>query len=514
MAHNTLSRRNVVAGIAATTALAGLPNAALARKPKLQLEATTREVEVNGKLVKRLAVVGPDGPEGLRLKRGDDFAVRLTNRLDSETLIHWHGLILPPSQDGVPGISAPAIPPGGFAEYDFPLVQAGTYWMHSHVGFQEQLGLAMPLILEDPDDPLADLQEVVLFLEDFTFTDLYEILKDLQMSGKPNMPSAQGAAMFSHGAAMSSHQHTMPAGGAAKADGMKMDGMKMDGAKTEGVKMGAMEAMPIHPNDVDFDAYLANSRTLRDPQVVKVERNGRVRVRIINGSASTNFFVSVGGRPARLIAVDGEPVEPVDDTVFPIAIAQRMDLLVDVPGGEAVPVLAQREGETQRTGLILVPPGAAVAKLSEDADVAVGVMGSELEARLRTAAPLPARPIEAELLSTLSGDMERYVWMMHGDVYPRNRPLVAITGQRTAIRIRNETDMAHPMHLHGHVFQVVEIAGKPLAGAVRDTVMVPARSDLAVAFDANNPGNWAYHCHNLYHMEAGMFSYLTYVPAT
>ena len=148
------------------------------------------------------------------------------------------------------------------------------------------------------------------------------------------------------------------------------------------------------------------------------------------------------------------------------------------------------------------------------ADAKTGAMGVELESRLRTAVPLPARKVEAELLSTLSGDMAAYVWMMHGGVYPNNKPLVVTTGQRAAIRMRNETGMAHPMHLHGHVFQVVEIAGKAIDGAVRDTVMVPPMSDVVVVFDANNPGNWAYHCHNLYHMEAGMFSYLAYVPAT
>lgn len=513
MTHDIPSRRDVVAGLAATTVLAGLPSAAQARKPKIQLEATTREIEVNGKLVKRLAVVGPDGPEGLRLKRGDDFAVRLTNKLDTETLIHWHGLILPPSQDGVPGISAPAIPPGGSAEYDFPLVQAGTYWMHSHVGFQEQLGLAMPLILEDPDDPLSDLQEVVLFLEDFTFKDPHAILATLRQGGM----SAMGHA---HGPAMKPHAHGMKMDGGTKmAEGMKMpEGMKMASGATMpgGMKMdgaGGMAGMQADLNDVDFDAYLANSRTLRDPQVVRVERNGKVRVRIINGSASTNFFISAGGRGARLIAVDGEPVQPIDDTVFPIAIAQRMDLLVDVPAGAVVPILAQREGDTAQTGLVLASPGAAITRIPEQAANKAGAMGAELEMRLRTAAPLPARPIASELLSTLSGDMERYIWMMHGDVYPKNKPLVVTTGQRTAIRMRNETGMAHPMHLHGHVFQVVEIAGKALDGAVRDTVMVPPQSDMVVVFDANNPGNWAYHCHNLYHMEAGMFSYVAYVPA-
>lgn len=480
MSQITSSRRAVLAGLAGTAALSALPRLAQAAAPAFQLDVKTREIEVNGKLAKRLAVFGPDGPEGLRLKRGDYFKARVVNHLESTTLIHWHGLLLPPSQDGVPGISAPAIQPGGYADYDFPLIQDGTYWMHSHVGLQEQLGLAMPLILEDPNDPLGDLQEVVMFLEDFTFQDPEEILRALEGGGEA------------------------ATGGGTPADGMKMPaGSGMSG-------MGAMADL----NDVEFDAYLANSRTLRDPEIVAVERGGRVRVRIINGSASTNFFISAGGLSARLIAVDGEPVEPIDDMLFPVAIAQRIDLLVDVPAGTSVPVLAHREGDTAQTGLILAAPGAAVAKLPDRGAKKSGAMGAELESRLRSTVPLPVRPVDTELLSALTGDMAAYVWEMHGGVYPDNEPLVVTTGERTAVRIRNETGMAHPMHLHGHVFQVVEIDGKPLAGAVRDTVLLPPNAEMVIVFDANNPGIWAYHCHNLYHMEAGMFSYVTYVPAT
>ncbi len=518
MGKHSATRRDVMAGVAASAAMAGLPTAGHALTPQLLLEATTREIEVNGTLAKRLAVVGPDGPEGLRVKRGDHFKFKLVNKLDTETLIHWHGLILPPSQDGVPGISAPTIPPGGSADYDFPLVQAGTYWMHSHVGFQEQLGLAMPLILEDPNDPLSNLQEVVLFLEDFTFKDPEAIVAALRGGGQTDTAVGHGAG------GMAGMVHSQGAGavdagmpgmkGMAGMSGMAgMKGMAPATGTTAAPAVAGMEGM-ADLNDVDFDAYLANSRTLRDPQVVPVERNGKVRLRIINGSASTNFFISAGGQSARLIAVDGEAVHPIDDVIFPVGIAQRIDLLVDVPGGKALPIIAQREGDTARTGLILAGPGAAVEKLSDDADAKAGAIGVELESRLRAVEPLPVRPIAAELDSLLSGDMAKYIWMMHGGVYPNNKPLVVRTGDRTAVRIRNQTGMSHPMHLHGHVFQVIEIGGKPLAGAVRDTVVVPPQSDMVIAFDANNPGNWAYHCHNLYHMEVGMFSYLTYVPAT
>lgn len=554
------SRRQVLAGLAAGTAMAAMPRMAFAHaaEPSLKLEVKTREIEVNGKLAKRLAVFGPDGPEGLRVRRGDNFKARVHNRLDTTTLIHWHGLLLPPSQDGVPGISAPAIPAGGYADYDFPLIQGGTYWMHSHVGLQEQLGLAMPLILEDPDDGHAGLQEVVLFLEDFTFKDPDQVLLGLE-SGVSGHTHAAGTPEHSHGAmpegmkmadgTKMSGDMKMPAGtkmpegmkmsGDAKMpEGMKMpadtkmsgdmkmpatgkmaDSTKMAGAAMAGMKMGdgaksgGMAGMAMDLNDVEYDAYLSNSRTLRDPEIVKVERNGKVRVRIINGSASTNFFITAGGQKATLIAVDGEPVHPVDDVIFPICIAQRMDLLVDVAGGAVVPILAQREGSTAQTGLILAAPGANVAKIGDDAEKKSGAMGVELETRLRSAVPLSDRPIDTELLSALTGDMATYVWEMHGGTYPNNKPLVVKTGQRTAVRMRNETGMAHPMHLHGHVFQVIEIGGKKLNGAVRDTVLVPPQSDIVVAFDANNPGIWAYHCHNLYHMAAGMFSYVTYVPS-
>jgi FtsP/CotA-like multicopper oxidase with cupredoxin domain len=263
-------------------------------------------------------------------------------------------------------------------------------------------------------------------------------------------------------------------------------------------------------NDVDYDAYLANERTLDDPEVVRVERSGEVRLRIINAGASSNFTIDLGNVEGSLVAVDGNPIVPLAGKRFPIAIAQRADILLRMPpDGSAVPILALGEGRRMQTGVILQPPGAAVAKISASTGAAGPQVSLAQELELRASAPLPAKPADRSIPVELAGTMMGYIWSM-----PINGmgglPATVDRGQRVELVFRNTTMMSHPMHLHGHVFQIMEINGKAIAGAVRDTILVPPKVTVKVAFDADNPGLWAFHCHNLYHMAAGMFSTLVY----
>jgi FtsP/CotA-like multicopper oxidase with cupredoxin domain len=263
-------------------------------------------------------------------------------------------------------------------------------------------------------------------------------------------------------------------------------------------------------NDVDYDAYLANERTLDDPELVRVERNGEVRLRIINAGASSNFTIDLGNVEGTLVAVDGNPIVPLAGKRFPLAIAQRADILLRMPAdGSAVPILALGEGRRLQTGIILQPPGAAVAKISAGTSAAGPQVSLTQELELRATTPLPAKPADRSIPVELTGTMMGYIWAM-----PINGmgglPATVDRGQRIEIVLRNTTMMSHPMHLHGHVFQITEINGKAIAGAVRDTILVPPKATVKVAFDADNPGLWAFHCHNLYHMAAGMFSTLVY----
>jgi FtsP/CotA-like multicopper oxidase with cupredoxin domain len=268
-----------------------------------------------------------------------------------------------------------------------------------------------------------------------------------------------------------------------------------------------MDAMPMGAmdlNDINYDAYLANDRTLGDPEIIKVEKGGRIRLRVINGAASTAFMISTGVLPANVIAADGQPVEPLSGNVFPLTMGQRLDLIMDIPGnGGTFPILAAREGTIDRTGVILATSRAPIAKIATTNDTKAGVLDLALEQRLVSTQPPATRPADHTFTVHLTGDMATYRWGMMGA-----DELLAGPGERVEISIMNMSMMAHPMHLHGHHFQVVGIDGKRFAGALRDTILVPPMKTVTIAFDAGNTGKWPFHCHHLYHMFSGMMGYV------
>jgi FtsP/CotA-like multicopper oxidase with cupredoxin domain len=266
-------------------------------------------------------------------------------------------------------------------------------------------------------------------------------------------------------------------------------------------------------NDVKYDAFLANDRTLADPAVVKVEPGGRVLLRVINSSSMSAFHVDLGALDGELIAVDGFRVAPVVARRFPITVAQRLDIRLAIPRAAAAhPVFALLEGENKQTGIILRAGDAPIARIADTAKMASPALALDLEGRLRALEPLKPRKANRVHTLNLTGDMAGYRWSLNNVAWSKDVPPLPIAqGERVELIFVNQTRMPHPMHLHGHEFQVVEIDGKRFAGAVRDTVLVPPGRRVVVAFDANNPGLWALHCHLLYHLEAGMFTTLRYV---
>jgi FtsP/CotA-like multicopper oxidase with cupredoxin domain len=484
-----MSRRSFLAagGACAGAAWFGQSEALVYRREQAQeppvaeatrLRATMRTLEINGKTATLMGLEQANGKQGLSLTAAQPFDVLLENKLAVPTAIHWHGLHPPNNEDGVPGLTQQPVSPNGSDRYYFPLNPTGTHWMHSHLGLQEAFLLSAPLIVHDPADEPADEQQIVVFLGDFSFRKPTEIFAELR-----------------------------------KPKAMDMSGGAMAGAKTAGKTM-AMSKPDV--NDVDYDAYLANDRTLADPDVVKVKRNGKVRLRIINGSSGTNFFISLGDLKGELIATDGMAAKPVSGSYFPLAIAQRIDVRVLLPGEGAFPVLALREGGVEQTGILLATPGATVKKLAVKNAAPAGRLNLDMESRLTARDPLASRPIDRSFDLRLTGNMARYEWSINGMVFdvedPRSqKPQVRVkSGQRVALKFINETGMSHPMHLHGHSFQVIEINGKALNGALRDTVLVPGKTSVTVAFDANNPGTWYVHCHVLWHLAAGMATLVQY----
>jgi FtsP/CotA-like multicopper oxidase with cupredoxin domain len=453
----------------AAAAAAGPLERALAAAAPTTLIVTTSTVEVLGRTVQRLDVVQPNGTRGLETMLGSPFRVRLVNRINTLTLLHWHGLTPPPHQDGVPIVAQPALPPGQFYEYDFPLTESGTYWMHSHQGLQEQSLLSGPLIINDPADAALDEQQVVAEIADFSFREPEEIYAALR-TPKPEPKSAAGA--------------------------------------------------PMKPdvNDVNYDAFLINRRPVGNPEVVRLERRARVRLRIINSGTSTNFTVDLGLLRGTMFAVDGRPIAPVQGSRFPIGIANRCDIRIETPGPGVYPIFAVREADTARAAFALASPGTTIPKYSPTGSFAAPRNDLVLEMRLRATNPLSPRPADRRLTMALTGNMAQYAWSIDNvewtDALARSDryPFLAVKrGERVEITMRNKTMMSHPMHLHGHTFQIVAVNGTRFPGAMRDTILVPPRGSVTFAFDANNPGWWFFHCHNLYHLAAGMATSLKYI---
>ena len=474
----SLSRRSLLAGSALAAAAPRLARAAGDQK---LLRLQTRQIEVNGKAATRFGVVQASGAFGLTLSEGEDLDVRLENKLAESSGLHWHGMTPPWRQDGVPYISGPPIAPGQSADYKFPARPTGTRWMHSHFGLQEQDLLAAPLIVRETAAIRSGVQEVVVLLQDFSWTNPQELFAGLRKP-KPEMGMAGG--------------------------GMNMPGMNMPpgGASPPGHAMPMAQA---DLNDITYDAFLANDRTLADPQVIDVGKNAEVRLRIINAASSTNFMIDLGQRTGTLVAVDGNAVAPLPVRQLPLGIAARADILIRTPADSAVAVLARCEGRRLQTGVILRPPGAAVTRIASEAQEAAPALGLAQEMQLRAAEPLPERQVDRSVPVDLTGNMAAYIWGMqvHG---MGGAPVTVKRGERVELVMRNSTMMSHPMHLHGHNFQVTEINGQRFAGAMRDSVLVVPQTTMKIVFDADNPGLWAYHCHNLYHMEAGMFTTVVY----
>jgi FtsP/CotA-like multicopper oxidase with cupredoxin domain len=461
-----ISRRGLLIGAAALS----LPSLARAMAPTITIGS--RVLDVKGKAAKVFGIIGPSGKPGLEMLLGERFEFNLKNNLAEETAIHWHGLTPPTAQDGVPHLSASALQAGEVRSYDFENKKAGTHWMHSHLGLQEQKMLAAPLIVRETKEPLFDEQEHVIMLHDFTFRDPQEILDELKKGG--------GA-------------HAMH----------KMGNMKMDAAM---LRMMAA--------DVEYDAMLANDRTLDDPEILRAEKGGSVRLRVINGAAATNMWIDLGELRGALIAVDGNTILPFKGSRFPIAIAQRADIRIELPASSgAWPILFLAEGGPLRSGVIIQTGDGVVAKISDRGENA-DALDLSVEAKLKSVAQVLAEPVTHSEIVALTGGDENYSWGFNGQPHMMHDALFNVRqGERVEVTLQNMTSMAHPMHLHGHYFKIVALGDARIDGAVRDTILMPPGERVAIQFDADNPGSWAFHCHHLYHQNSGMMASMGYLGA-
>ena len=468
-------------GAAVSAAEAG--RATTGKVVRRQLRAAPATVDLGGRTVRTWAYEGTvPGPE-LRLSAGDQLQVRLVNDLPEDTTVHWHGLALRNDMDGVPGVTQDPVAPGTAFDYSFVVPDPGTYWFHPHVGAQLDRGLQAPLIVEDPAEPGDYDQEVVLVLDDWT-------------DGWGESPEAIVERMAREG---------MDMGGMS---GMEdMGHMGMGGMDMEGSMPSADQPLGADTGDVSYPGHLINGRLPQDPFVITSAPRRRIRLRIINAGGDTAYRFAVGGHRLSVTHTDGFPVVPVEVDTLIIGMGERYDVVITTGDG-AFPVVAVPEGKD-------AAPAQAVLRTASGATPAPGARPGELTGRLLRYTDLA--PTEAAALEVREPDRELELalqmvdggrqWVLNGVPFGEHTPLEIRPEERVRLVMRNESMMFHPMHLHGHTFA---LAGQAGPGIRKDTINVLPMETLAVDFQADNPGQWLVHCHNIYHGELGMMTVVSY----
>jgi len=542
-----LSRRCFVHGIAGSAVLlSSLRRLSLGAVPGdravltgSDFDLTIEQVAVNYTGRKRIATAVNGQVPGplLRMREGDAVTIRVTNRLPARTSIHWHGMIVPADMDGVPGVSFPGIEPGTTFVYRFRVNQSGTYWYHSHSRFQEQTGLYGPIVIEPRrGERHGSDREYSVLLSDWSDSDpewLYATLK--RRSDYFNFGKRTVSNFFAD-----VHDH-----GVKEA----MAGRSM---------WGQMRMDPTDLADVGGAAYtyLMNGVTPAGNWTALFQRGERIRLRFINGSSMSFFDVRIPGLALTVVAADGQDVEPVTVDEFRLGAAEVLDVIVSPSAEQAYTIFAQSMDRSGYARGTLAPRAAMAAEVPpldprvpltlQDMGMGHDMAGMDMQAgshagasrygptvdmvamhtsprlddpgpglrgngrRVLTYAdlhtlggPIDRRDSGRDIELHLTGHMERFIWSFNGQKFSEAEPLRFAFGERLRIVLVNDSMMSHPIHLHGMWSEVEATDGAFLVR--KHTVTVQPAQRLSYLVTADALGRWAYHCHLLYHMEAGMF---------
>ncbi|WP_284126364.1 copper resistance system multicopper oxidase [Parerythrobacter aestuarii] len=554
-----VSRRGLITSTAALAAASALPSPAWAKGgsmheakkgfgtysgEEINLTVGHARYSTGGRNGHAIAVDGMIPGPLIRLKEGQNIRLNVTNTLDEDTSIHWHGLLLPFQFDGVPGVSFPGIGPGETFTYEFPIRQAGTYWWHSHSGLQEQMGHYGPLVIEakDGSDKRYDRDYIVL-LSEFTPMHPHEIMRKLKV----------GEHYFNR---------------------QMMTATEGDLSGEERRMWGGMRMNPRDISDVSAPAYtyLINGHGPADDLEYLFKPGEKVRLRIINGSAMSFFNIRIPGVPMTVIQADGQDVKDVQVDELQIGVAETYDVVVSPPDGSHALVAEAMDRSGMGVASLTSHPGhkASPPPLREPVTLTMTDMGMgemdhgsgsmdhsmrdtsllppDVEAGpgvdmvsampmdrmdypglgldnvphrvlrytdLRSKKMNPHRMPEREMQIHLTGNMERYMWSFDGKKFTAvtDDPIRFGYDERVRVKLVNDTMMAHPIHLHGHFFELVNGKGPhDMFQPRKHTVIVQPGSSATFDLTADEPGDWAFHCHLLYHMHAGMMQVVTVRP--
>ncbi len=445
------------------------------------LSAQRTRADIGGVMAETLSYNDTVPGPLLRASVGDEVAVTVRNRLNEPTSVHWHGIALRNDMDGA-APATPDIDAGQDFTYRFSVPHPGTYWAHPHTGLQADTGLYLPVIVDDPAEPGDYDAEWVVMLDDWT-------------DGIGSSPRQIYEGLLT----MSGSAHHMPGTG-------DMDDMAASAVPGMGGTRGS-ELLGGDAGDVTYPYYLANGRIPGAASTFRVKPGQRVRIRLINAGSDTAFRVALTGHRMTVTHTDGFPVAPAEFDAVLIGMGERYDVVVTAGDGVFALVAAAEGKNSVARALLVTGSGAPAAADFRPAELS-GRVGTVAQLSAASAVALPNRTADLALPADLGGSMSPYAWTINGRPFATTDPLAVQQGQRVALTFSNMSMMWHPMHLHGHTFEVVTPDGRP--GARKDTVNVLPMQKLTVIFDADNPGVWMLHCHNTYHQEAGMMTSLNY----
>jgi L-ascorbate oxidase len=497
------------------------------------LTIETKTVNFTGRDREALTINGQVPAPTLRFKEGEDVTIHVTNKLDVDSSIHWHGFLLPYQMDGVPGISFPGIRPGETFTYRFKVRQSGTYWYHSHSGMQEQQGMYGPIIIEPVKrEPYRYDRDYVVMLSDWSDETPHVTLSNLKKKSDYYQYRQRTLGAFLDDAA-------------EKGFGTAM---------RDRLEWGEMRMAPTDIADVTGYAFLANGKTAAQNWTGLFKPGERVRLRFINGSAMSYFDVRIPGLKMTVVQADGNDVLPMPVDEFRIAVAETYDVIVQPKEDKAYTIFAQSMDRTgaargslaPREGMAGEVPPLSPRPLLTMADMgdmggmggmdhaAMGGMGGMDHAAmghgpksdyaagsglapkaakgekflvygdLRAMRPYAGyRKPDREIELKLTGNMERYFWSINGKKYSEAEPIRLKYGERVRFRFVNTTMMSHPMHLHGMWMQLDNGTGR--FSPLKHVVNVAPGMTLNVDVPVDAEGEWAFHCHLMYHMATGMF---------
>jgi CopA family copper-resistance protein len=541
----------------------------------ITLRIARQTLRVDGKVSRAIGINGTIPGPLVRLKEGQTARLTVVNDLDEESSIHWHGLILPFHMDGVPGVSFPGIKPRSTFVYEFPVVQAGTYWYHSHSGLQEQLGHYGPIVIDPKDaDPIGYDREHVIVLSDHSRLSPEAIFRKLKVNpGHFNM-----------------QRQTL--GGLLAGE---------DQPLKDRIEWGAMRMDPTDVADVNGSTYqfLVNGHGPRDNWTALFAPGERVRLRIVNASAMSIFNVRIPGLGMTIVQADGLNVVPLPVDEFQIGVAETYDVIVTPAADRAYSFIAEvndRSGMARatlapRAGMVAEVPPLRKRPLATMKDMGMGAMGAgdaactpehaamghctpaadagadhaamghgaggmdhsmrdfsvapqvKRDPSVQSISPMPVdrmgepgqgledvghkvltyrdlvaldrnpdvRAPSRSLDIHLTGNMERFMWSFDGvKMSDHHEPIPFIEGERVRVNLINDSMMVHPIHLHGHFFELV--TGKGDRAPRKHTVIVQPGGIATFDFTADALGDWAFHCHLLYHMHAGMMRVVSVRP--